>query len=104
MNVKLMLLTAVPSEVTTPIGPLVAPSGTVAVICVSESIEKPEALVPLNCTSEAFVKSEPVMIMGVPAAPLAGEKLEIVGAVRRAKGAARKGFAPVEAAPASTMT
>ena len=78
-TVKLVLLLAVPPGVVTPIGPVVAPAGTVAVICVPEFTVK-TALVPLKVTAVAPVKLEPVMITLVPTAPLPGVKLVIVGA------------------------
>jgi hypothetical protein len=71
-TVKFSALVAIASGVRTLIGPVVAPEGTVAVICVSESIEKVDALVSLNWTSEAFVKSVPVMTTEVPTGPSVG--------------------------------
>ena len=49
---------AVPSGVTTVIGPLVAPDGTVAVSLVSSVTVNEDALSPANWTSVAFVKSQ----------------------------------------------
>jgi hypothetical protein len=66
---------AVPLGVTTAIGPLVALAGTVAVIWLSESTEKPGAFVPLNRTAVAPVKLLPASTTWAPAgAPPAGEK------------------------------
>src|SRR5438046_2660309 len=78
MTVKLAALLAVPSEVVTLIGPLVAPAGTVAVIAVAEFTVK-LALVPLNSTAEAPVKLVPLMVTLAPTGPLPGVTLVIVG-------------------------
>src|SRR5213595_2179662 len=86
-TVKLAALLAVPSEVVTLIGPLVAPAGTVAVIAVAEPTVK-LALVPLNSTAEAPVKLVPLMVTVVPTGPLPGVKLEIVGGLMTVKLAA----------------
>ncbi len=81
ITVKLDALMAVPPAVVTLIVPVVAPDGTVAVICVSELTVKLDALVPLKFTAVAPVNAAPVMVTLVPIAPLVGEKLEIEGAV-----------------------
>ena len=73
-------LVAVPPEVVTLIAPVVAPDGTVAVICVDELTVKVVALAPLNVTAVAPVKFAPVIVTLVPVGPLAGEKLLILGA------------------------
>src|SRR5436190_2216943 len=78
MTVKLAALLAVPSEVVTLIGPLVAPAGTVAVIAVAEPTVK-LALVPLNSTALAPVKLVPLIVTLAPTGPLPGVKLVIVG-------------------------
>src|SRR5437899_8492185 len=78
-TVKLLELFPVPPAVVTLIVPVVAPVGTVAVICVSEFTVKDEALVPLNVTEVAPVKFAPVIVTLVPTAPLVGEKLVILG-------------------------
>jgi hypothetical protein len=72
--VKLPLLVAVPSGVTTETVPDVAPAGTVVVIVESETTVKFPAptLVPLNRTSVAPVKSQPEMVTGVPDVPKEG--------------------------------
>src|SRR5438046_2188491 len=78
ITVKLLALLAVPSEVVTLIGPLVAPAGTVAVIAVAEPTVK-LALVPLNSTALAPVKLVPLIVTLAPTGPLPGVKLVIVG-------------------------
>jgi len=72
-------LVAVPAGVVTAIGPVLAPSGTVAVIDVSV-IEDGVAGVPLNVTVVAPVKCVPVIDTLVPTGPLVGVNDEIVGA------------------------
>jgi hypothetical protein len=54
-------LVPVPPGVVTEIGPVVAPVGTLAVICPSPSTVNVVAGVPLNFTALAFVKFEPEM-------------------------------------------
>src|SRR3989442_471317 len=78
MTVKLPALLAVPPGVATLIGPLEAPAGTVAVIAVAELTVK-LALTLLNSTAVAPLKLVPLMVTVVPAPPLVGEKLVIVG-------------------------
>jgi len=78
ITVKLPVLLAVPAEVVTLIGPVAAPAGTVAVIAVAELTVK-LALVPLNSTDVAPVKFVPLIVTLVPAGPLLGVKLAIVG-------------------------
>jgi hypothetical protein len=75
---KIPALTAVPPEVVTLIGPLVAPTGTVAVIDVDEFTVK-LAAVPLNLTAVAPVKFVPAMATLSPGTPLRGEKPATVG-------------------------
>src|SRR5207302_1577717 len=77
-TVKLLALLAVPPGVVTLIGPLEAPAGTVAWIAVGELTAK-LALVPLNRTAVAPVKFVPLIVTLVPAGPLPGVKLVIVG-------------------------
>ena len=60
------------------IGPVVAPAGTIVVICVAE-IRLKLAFVPLNLTEVAPVKFVPFIVTLVPGDPLAGEKLLMVG-------------------------
>ena len=61
--------------------PVVAPCGTVAVICVSVSNEK-LALTLLNFTPEVPRKLVPKMKTFDPIGPLMGEKLVIVGVLK----------------------
>ena len=75
---KLDELVAVPPAVVTLNGPVVTPAGAVAWIEVAEATEKPAAT-PLNFTALAPVKFVPVIVTTVPAAPLVGVKLAIVG-------------------------
>src|SRR6267378_3016028 len=83
-TVKLLALLAVPAEVVTLIGPVVAPDGTVAVIVVAEFTVK-LALVPLNRAAEAPVKFVPLIVTLVPTGPLPGVKLETVGGLMTVK-------------------
>jgi hypothetical protein len=57
---------------------VVAPVGTVAVICVVELTVNVALSVP-NLTSVILIKVEPVMVTLVPTGPLAGVKLSIFG-------------------------
>jgi hypothetical protein len=72
-------LLALPDGVATLIGPLVAPAGTVAVICVSEFTVNVPA-VPLNMTAVAPVNPLPLIVTVVPTGPLEGLKPVIDGA------------------------
>ena len=78
-TVKLDPLVPVPAEVTTPIAPLEAPLGTIAVICDPESTVN-DAATPLNQTLLAPVNAEPVNVTFVPTGPEAGENELTVGA------------------------
>jgi hypothetical protein len=78
VTVKLVALVAVPPGVVTAIGPVVAPTGTVAVIWVFESTVK-LAVVLLNFTAEAPRKPVPVTCTEVPTGPLVGSNEVIVG-------------------------
>jgi len=78
VTVKLLPLVVVPAGVVTEIGPVVAPAGTVALICVDEFTKK-VALVPLKLTAVAPVKLSPLISIIVPTAPLGG-KFVIAGA------------------------
>src|SRR5687768_15806252 len=60
-------------------GPLVAPTGTVAVIWVGASMLNVAALMPLNETAVAPSKSVPVITTVLPMGPLAGVKPAIEG-------------------------
>src|SRR5207237_2089138 len=79
LTVKLPLA-AVPAVVVTVTGPVVAPAGTVAVICVGESTVN-WAGAPLKRTAETAAKIVPVMTMLSPCAPLGAERLVIEGGV-----------------------
>src|SRR5437879_11659594 len=78
ITMKLLPLVAVPPDVVTLMGPVVAPAGTVACITVAEFTVK-LALTPLNRTAVAVVKLVPLMVTLVPTDPLVGAKLVIVG-------------------------
>src|SRR5206468_4975844 len=71
VTVKLLALVAVPAEVVTLIGPLVAPLGTVAVIWVLVFTVK-LAAVPLKVTAVAPVKLVRVKVTEVAPGPLLG--------------------------------
>src|SRR5207245_5340552 len=73
-------LAALPPGVVTPILPVTAPTGTVAVIWVYESTVKLVAFTPPKVTLVAPVRLSPVRTTTVPAGPLVGEKLEMTGA------------------------
>jgi hypothetical protein len=77
--VNALALVAVPVEVVTLMGPVVAPLGTVAEIVVAEVTEK-LALAPLKVTAVAPVKFVPLIVTPLPTDPLVGVKLVIVGA------------------------
>ena len=79
ITVKLVLDSPVPTTVVMPIGPVDAPLGTVAVICVAEFTVNVGALVPLNITCETAEKLVPVITTTVPIAPVVGVKLLITG-------------------------
>jgi hypothetical protein len=72
-------LVAVPAGVITLTGPVVAPVGTVVVICVSEFTVK-MAAVPLKLTEVARVRPVPVTVTEVPVGPLVGLSPLMVGA------------------------
>jgi hypothetical protein len=78
-GLKMSELVAEPPTVVTVIGPLGAPVGTVAVICMSESTLNEEAGPPPNPTPMTSVKLDPVMVTLVPSPPDWGLKPEIVG-------------------------
>jgi hypothetical protein len=79
VTVKLALLTAVPAAVVTLIGLLLAPLGTLAVICVSLTTLKAASSVPSNATAVAPLKPAPVIVTAVPGGPEVGVNPEIVG-------------------------
>ena len=75
-------LDAVPTGVTTVIGPVVAPDGTEVTILVALSVEI-TAGVPLKLTLVAPERLIPLIVTEVPTGPELGEKLLMVGAVVR---------------------
>jgi hypothetical protein len=77
-TVKFVALVAVPPDVETLSGPVVAAAGTVAVMAVAEVTEK-VAAAPLTRTAVAPVKFVPVIVTVLPTTPLVGVKLVIVG-------------------------
>ncbi len=78
MTVKSAALVAVPSGVVTAILPVVAPAGTMAVICVAELTVK-DAVTPLKVTLVAPVRFVPLTATDVLAGPLVGVKPVTVG-------------------------
>ena len=80
-TVKFVLLVAVPAAFVTVITPLVAPAGTMAVICVSLSTVYDDANVPLKATALAPMKPVPAMVTAVPVRPADGAKLVMEAAV-----------------------
>jgi hypothetical protein len=77
--VKFVLLVPVPFALAMLIEPVIAPSGTVAVIDVAETTVKLAASVPLNWTAVVPVKLVPVIYTVIPTVPRAGKKLVIAG-------------------------
>jgi hypothetical protein len=85
--VKFDALVAVPSALSTWIGPVVAPAGTVTLICVLETTVKLGAFCPLKSTAVAagVLKLFPVIVMRqFPAGPEVGVNDVIVGTAARA--------------------
>ena len=80
VTTKLDELVPVPEEVVTWIAPVVAPVGTVAVICASVFTVK-LAAVPAKFTAVAPVKPLPVMVTVVPTGPFIGVKEVIEGVI-----------------------
>ena len=78
-TLKLAVLVTVPKGAVTLMRPLALPAGTGTVICVSEFTTKPGAATPLKATAVVPVKLVPVMTTLVPAVPLVGVKLLMVG-------------------------
>ena len=72
-TVKLAALKSVPPVPVTVMGPVVAPTGTVAVMVVPPDTLA-VAVAPLNCTVGVVPKLYPVMVTVVPAGPVAGLK------------------------------
>ena len=77
--VKFVALVAVPPGVVTAIGPVVAPVGTTAVICVLLLRVNVVAFVPLNWTLVTPLKFVPRIVTGVPTGPEFGVNEVIVG-------------------------
>jgi hypothetical protein len=69
---------AIPPGVVTPMGPVVAPVGAVAVIWVSE-LTVNFAAVPLNLTAVVPMNPDPVIVTTVPTGPADGVSPEIAG-------------------------
>src|ERR1044071_10447982 len=85
LTVKSVVLGSVPPAVVTEILPVVAPTGTTALICVSDE-EETLAEVPLNVTEVGLLSVVPVMVTLVPAAPEVGVKLVIFGETMKLAG------------------
>ncbi len=83
--VKLVELVAVPPGVVTLRVPVVIPEGATAVIEEALVTLKLAAEVPLNLAAEAPVKLVPVSVTVVPATPLVGLKLVMVGGATTVK-------------------
>jgi hypothetical protein len=80
VTMKSGVAVAVPAVVVTVIGPVVAPAGTVAVICVVLATVN-VALTPLNRTFRTLAKLAPKMLTTVPTGPDGGVKLLMMGGV-----------------------
>jgi len=78
VTLKLARLVALPVGVVTVIGPVVAPAGTVALICVLPPTVK-LAFVPLKVTFDAFWNHCPLIVTVVPTWPLVGLKSLMTG-------------------------
>lgn len=79
LTVKLVALAAFASGVTTLTGPVVAPSGTVAVIEMAEFTVNVAAAIPLKRTAITPRRFVPLMVTRVPAGPLDGVNPLICG-------------------------
>ena len=71
-TVKLLAEVALPCAVVTAIFPVVAPLGTVAIICVALLTVIEVEATPLNETAVVPVKLVPFTVTGAPTAPLVG--------------------------------
>src|SRR5262245_52827516 len=78
-TVKLPVLVPMPDGVVTTIGPLVAPTGTTAVILLPLLLTVNCALAPPSVTVVAPLRFRPLIVTDAPNPPLPGEKLVIVG-------------------------
>jgi len=85
ITVKAAELAPVPPGVVTPMAPEAAPAGTVALMEVSLATENVTAAVPLKVTAVAPVRWVPVIVTESPILPMAGRKLETVGAGTKVK-------------------
>jgi hypothetical protein len=97
VTVKLVALVAVPPAVVTLIGPVVAPAGTGATICVA-AWEVTTADTPLNLTEVGLSRFAPVIVTEVPTGPEVGKNEVIVGSAATVK------FAALVAVPAAVVT
>jgi len=95
-------LVPVPAAVVTEIGPFLAPDGTTAVICWSETTLNVVATVALNFTLVAPVKFAPLMVTVVPTGPLVGLNPLTVGAA--VGGAVTVNAAELVAVPPEVVT
>ena len=77
-TVKFVADDTVPKAVVTPMGPVVALTGTLAVMTVAVFVTIVAAM-PLKVTAVALPRLVPVMVTVLPTAPLTGVKLVIVG-------------------------
>ena len=84
MTVNAVALVALAVAVDTFTAPVVAPGGTVALICVADTNFQTVAAAPLNWTPVTAERFVPLMRTLVPTGPLAGENEEMVGAGRGA--------------------
>ena len=80
------MLVAVPDGVTTVIGAVAAPAGTMATISVLELTVKAAAFTVPNCTAVTLLNLVPEIVTLVPAGPLEGAKAVIVGGLLTAFG------------------
>src|SRR5689334_24298167 len=99
VTAKLPVLVPVPPGPVTAIAPVVAPEGTVAVICVAEFTVY-VADVPLNVTDVAPVRFVPVIVTDVPTTPLVGLNEVTVGA----GGSVTVKFVELAAVPPAVVT
>jgi hypothetical protein len=98
ITVNELPLAPVPVTVVTLIKPLVAPPGTVALICPSLSTLNVVAAVPLNFTAVVAEKPLPLMEMFAPTRPEAGAKLVTAGGTPTMK------FVPLVPVPVAVVT
>jgi hypothetical protein len=102
LTTKSAVLVTVPPPTVTLILPVVAPVGTVAVICVAESTVKLVALTLLKLTAVAPVKPVPVIFTTVPTGPKVGVKdVMVAQAAATVKSAVLVAAVPT---PVSTLT